>query len=307
VGRVDQIVKQSVIACIVNRRARSDAAAQLSDRVEELFRAHGVKAETIVIEDGSQLLPVARRCAQEGCGVVVAAGGDGTVSAVASAIVGTDAALGVLPLGTLNHFAKDMGIPLDLDAAVENIIHGVPKLVDVGEVNERIFVNNSSVGLYPAIVQHRSRHQRRGMSKWWAFAHAIYTVLRRMPHFHATVHADGVYDGRDRTPFIFVGNNPYLTNGLQIGERRHLDTGRLWVCRAPDADRLGLIWMAIRALFGRTAPGELKVNEAEELWVQTRKNRRIKVANDGEVFATRSPLHYRIRPKALRVLVPAQS
>ena len=206
------------------------------------------------------------------------------MSAVASALVGTQAALGILPLGTLNHFAKDIGIPLDLDAAVETIINGKERLVDVGEVNGRIFINNSSIGLYPAIVQERSEHQRRGMSKWFAFARALYTVMRRVPHFHASMHADGKYDSSDRTPFIFVGNNPYETTGLDIGERRQLDTGKLWVCRAPGAERSALIGMAVRALFGRTTPGELKLLEAEELWVQTRRNRRIKVANDGEVL-----------------------
>ena len=94
--------------------------------------------------------------------------------------------------------------------------------------------------------------------------------MRRVPHFHASMHADGKYDGTDRTPFIFVGNNPYETTGLDIGERRRLDTGKLWVCRAPGADRAALIKMAMRALFGRTTPGELKILEAEELWVQTR-------------------------------------
>ena len=89
-----------------------------------LFREHGTKAETIVVGHGSELTPIARRYAESGCRTIVAAGGDGTVSAVASALVGTQAALGVLPLGTLNHFAKDVGIPLDLDAAVETIING---------------------------------------------------------------------------------------------------------------------------------------------------------------------------------------
>jgi len=302
---VDQLAAQSVVACIVNSRARSNQADRLSDRVAELFREHGTRAETVVVGHGSDLVPIARRYAESGCRIIVAAGGDGTVSAVASALVGTQAALGILPLGTLNHFAKDIGIPLDLDAAVESIISGKERLVDVGEVNGRIFVNNSSIGLYPAIVQERSEHQRRGASKWFAFARALYTVMRRMPHFHASVHADGKYDSSDRTPFIFVGNNPYETTGLDIGERRRLDTGKLWVCRAPGAERLALIGMAIRALFGRTTPGELKLIDAEELWVQTRRNRRLKVANDGEVLTMTSPLHYRIRPKALRVIVPA--
>ena len=111
-------------------RARSNGAAQLSERVAALFREHGAKAETIVVSDGSQLTPIARRYARNGCRTIVAAGGDGTVNAVASAMVGTQAALGVIPLGTLNHFAKDTGIPLDLDAAVDTIINGMTKLVE---------------------------------------------------------------------------------------------------------------------------------------------------------------------------------
>ncbi len=304
---MDQIATQCLVACIVNGRAGSNGAERLSLRVGELFREHGVRAETVVVEHGRDLVPIARRYAASGCPTIVAAGGDGTVSAVASAVVGTPAALGVLPLGTLNHFAKDAGIPLALDAAIDTIIAGHTRLVDVGEVNGRIFVNNSSIGISPAIVQQRSLHQRRrGMRKWTAFARAIYTVMRRIPHFQATVHADGKYDGTDRTPFIFVGNNPYHASGLQIGERQRLDTGRLWVCSAPNADRAALIRMALRALLGRASTGELKVLEVEELWVQTRRrSKRVKVANDGEVFATRSPLHYRIRPQALRVIVPA--
>jgi YegS/Rv2252/BmrU family lipid kinase len=302
---VDQAASQSTIACIVNGSARSNAAAQLSDRVAALFREHGAKAETIVISHGRELTPIAQRYAQDGCRTIVAAGGDGTVNAVASALVGTKAALGVIPLGTLNHFAKDAGIPLDLDDAVDTIINGVTKQVDVGELNGRIFINNSSIGLYPAIVQERSDHQRRGLKKWLAFARAVYSVMRRVPQFRASLHADGKYDGTDRTPFIFVGNNAYEATGLAIGERRRLDGGMLWACRAPGADRAALIKMAIRALFGQASPGELKALEAEEIWVQTRKNKNVKVANDGEVFSATPPLHYRIRPRALRVIVPA--
>jgi diacylglycerol kinase family enzyme len=303
--RVDQLAAQSVVACIVNERARSNGAAQLTDHVTALFRERGAKTETIVVRHGSGLTPIARRYAEGGCRTIVAAGGDGTVSAVAAAVAGTPASLGVLPLGTLNHFAKDVGIPLDLHAAVETIISGEPKLVDVGELNGRIFINNSSIGIYPAIVQERAEHQSRGMSKWVAFIHAVYGVMRRVPHLHASLRADGKDDGADWTPFIFVGNNAYETTGLDIGERRRLDSGKLWVCRAPGANRAALLKMAVRAVLGRPSPGELRVVEGEELWVQTKWSRRIKVANDGEVFSTTSPLHYRIRPKALRVIVPA--
>ena len=303
---MDQLAAQSVLACIVNKQARSNNAGTLSDHVAELFREHGVRAETVVVSHGRELTPIARHYAENGHRIIVAAGGDGTVSSVAAALVGTQAQLGIIPLGTLNHFAKDAGIPLDVEAAVDTIIHGVPKLVDVGELNGRIFINNSSIGLYPAIVHERSAQQRRGLSKWAAFARATYSVLRRLPSFHAGLVADGHYDGTDRTPFIFVGNNPYETRGLEIGERRQLDTGRLWACSAPRANRAGLLRLAVRALLGRASPGELKVLEAEELLVETRGSRHVHVANDGEVFTATAPLHYRIRPKALRVIVPAR-
>lgn len=301
---MDQRVDQCVVACIVNGRARSNEAERHAARVEALFKEQGTRVETVLVENGRELVPLARSYAERGYHTIVAAGGDGTVSAVASALVGTDTALGVLPLGTFNHFAKDAGIPLNLDAAVETIIAGHTKQVDVGEVNGRIFVNNSSIGLYPAIVAERSELQRRGMRKWLAFMHALVRIMRRVPHFHASLHADGRYDSTDRTPFIFVGNNAYHAAGLRIGERQQLDDGKLWICSAPDAGRAKLIGMAARAVLGRIKPVELKVLEAKELWVQTRRRRRLKVANDGELFVTRSPLHFRIHPKALRVIVP---
>ncbi|MEI9900084.1 MAG: diacylglycerol kinase family protein [Hyphomicrobium sp.] len=302
---MEQRLEQCVVACIVNGRARSNEAERLSSRVVELFRAREARIDTVVVERGADLVPLARRYAAGGYTTIVAAGGDGTVSAVASALVDTPAALGVLPLGTLNHFARDAGIPLALEDAVETIIAGHTRMIDVGEVNGRIFVNNSSIGLYPAIVAERSELQRRGMRKWVAFAHAVFRIMRRVPHFHAGLHADGRYDGTDRTPFIFVGNNAYHAAGLKIGERQRLDGGKLWVCSAPDAGRAELIGMAARALFGYTDPVALKVLEAEELWVKTQRSRRVPVANDGELLVTRSPLYYRTRPKALRVIVPA--
>src|SRR5690348_1679442 len=121
-SHMDQRVEQGVLACIVNARARSNEAKKLSSQVGELFRARGVRIDTVMVERGGDLVPLAREYAERGYGTIVAAGGDGTVSAVASALVGTEAALGILPLGTLNHFAKDSGIPLSLDAAVDTII-----------------------------------------------------------------------------------------------------------------------------------------------------------------------------------------
>jgi diacylglycerol kinase family enzyme len=301
---VDQLATQSIVACIVNERARSAEAKNAGERIKRLFAEQGANVETVVTRQGRDLIPIARRLAEAGHLTIVAAGGDGTVSAVASALIGTKASLGILPLGTLNHFAKDVGIPLDLGDAVKTIMSGERKLVDVGEINGRTFVNNSSIGLYPAIVQRRDEHQSRGVSKWIAFVRAMYTVLRRMPSFHADLRADGKFIGAESTPFVFVGNNAYETAGLEIGTRQRLDGARLWVCVAPHSNPITLIRLAIRAVLGRPSPGELKAFPTQELWVHTKRNRRIKVAADGEVYSTFAPLHYRLHPKVLSVIVP---
>ena len=303
---MDQIAAQRIVTCILNGRAGSNAASTVVDRVAELFAAHGAKAEMVVVDHPRLLTSLARTHADDPGRTIVAAGGDGTVSAVASALAGKPAALGILPLGTLNHFAKDVGIPVDLDRAIDTILNGIAREVDVGEVNGNIFVNNSSIGLYPAIVRVRSAQQNRGTGKWLAFLRAVYKVMRRCPSFYASLHANGQLEAPRKTPFIFVGNNRYETTGLRIGERDRVDGGHLWVCQAPGANRASLLRMALRAVLGKTTPGELRVLETDELWVHTRRNRRrVRVANDGEVFTTTAPLHYRIRPKALRVMVPA--
>ena len=150
----------------------------------------------------------ARRALADGAEAVVAGGGDGTINAVASVLAGSGVAFGVLPLGTLNHFAKDLGIPLALDEAVRNVAEGKPMQVDVGQVNERIFLNNSSLGLYPDIVRDREKQQRRlGRGKWPAAAWATIAALRRYPFLSVRLTIDGAQHARS-TPFVFIGSEP---------------------------------------------------------------------------------------------------
>ena len=184
-------------------------------------------------------------------GVIVAGGGDGTVSTVAAALVDTDISLGVLPLGTLNHFAKDLGLPLELDAAVGCIAGGATSRVDVGEVNGRVFVNNSSLGLYPDIVRDREQQQKRfGRGKWHALLRASIAALRRYPFLHVSLTVEG-RERAYRTPFVFIGNNDYRMEGLALGERTALDDGLLSLYVAQRPGRLRLVQLALRALLGR--------------------------------------------------------
>src|SRR5262245_28881854 len=144
---------------IINAGSGVDDKAANCQQITDLFDSHGIKANVHLATNGEELLNFARRAVAGNSQIIVAGGGDGTISAVASMLVGTDKTLGVLPLGTLNHFAKDLGIPLDLEAAIQTLAHGYSIPIDVGMVNDRVFINNSSLGLYPEIVRHRKKHQ----------------------------------------------------------------------------------------------------------------------------------------------------
>ncbi len=246
---------------------------------------------------------LAREAVAAGCAALVAGGGDGTVNVVASALVGTSIPLGVLPLGTLNHFAKDLGVPADLGEAAAIVLAGHTEQVDVGDVNGHIFLNNSSIGVYPRLVRLRERYQRYGLSKWLAAFWAMLAVLRRHSFMGVRIVADGETSVR-RTPFVFVGNNRYRMEGLAAGSRESLTDGRLSLYVMNASGRRGLLWLAWQVLIGRADQlRELESAELLEAEIETRR-RTIQLALDGEVINERAPLTYRVRPAALTVLVP---
>jgi diacylglycerol kinase family enzyme len=293
------------VEVIINAAAGGGSDDERARAVKEAFSACGVGAHVSVARGGDDVKEFVRRALSNGARAVVAGGGDGTVGAVAEELVGTDRPLGVLPLGTLNHFAKDLHIPLALEEAARNVCEGRAVPVDVGEVNGRIFVNNSSLGLYPRIVRRREMLQEReGSGKWSAFLRASLAVLRRYPFMSVRLDADGQEIAR-KTPFVFVGNNEYQVENLQMGARSCLDAGRLSLYVAHRTGRLGLLRLALSALLGRLREAhDFDALCAREIWVETRRPKRIPVATDGEVSVLSTPLHYRIRPGALRVIVP---
>lgn len=275
--------------------------------MREQFHSHGCAAQVTLAQGGEAMIDAARQALADGVDIVVAGGGDGTINAVASVLAGSGVAFGVLPLGTLNHFAKDLGIPLELDAAVRNVAEGERRAIDVGEVNDRIFLNNSSLGLYPDMVRDREKQQRRlGRGKWPAAAWATVAALRRYPFLNVTLAVDGQVHRRS-TPFVFIGNNEYTMQGLSIGARASLTEGKLSLYVAQRPGRLGLFRFAWRALCGRLAQErDFDVMLSDTFDIATH-HRRLRVATDGEVNVMATPLHYRIRPAALAVIVPLQS
>ena len=263
----------------------------------------GVEMQVVVTKKGDDIASLTARALAEKRQLIVAGGGDGTVNAVAGRLIGSDAALGVLPMGTWNHFAKDAGIPVNLDAAVRNLITGRSIKVDVGEVNGRIFVNNSGIGFYPHFVRQREEQERRGYVKRMAFMLALRSVVRRYFRLRIRAHMDQARTLELVTPFLFVGNNRYKTSGLAVGTRARLDSGRLWVCVAPSPDRRRVLRTALKTLLRRETDADLNAFETEETWIEPG-TARVTVSTDGEVSVMKTPLHYRIRPRALAVIVP---
>ena len=245
----------------------------------------------------------AARAARSRHPVVAAAGGDGTVNAVAAAVLETGKTLGVLPLGTLNHFSKDVGVPADLEAALRVLAGGNVLEVDVARVNGRVFLNNSSLGAYPTIVRYREQLQRRhGIGKWPAFVWACLSLLRHSLTLSLRLTTDGAME-RIRTPLLFVGNNEYQLSGAALGTRTSLTTGQLGVCVIRARRRLWMVWLLLRAVFGRLAEADDFVSiQTKRLVVETR-HPLLQVATDGEVIRLTTPLQYEILPRALRVLV----
>lgn len=288
---------------------RSAGGASEDEKLDQQIRAtlgpHSVQAEIWRAGSGEELRTLAARAAASDTATVVAGGGDGTISTVAGALVGTAKRLGVLPLGTLNHFAKDLGIPLDAPTAAATLATGRETLVDVGEVNGHYFLNNSSIGLYPRIVRHREQQrQRLGRGKWPAFAWALLSALHVCPMLRLRLRIDGA-ERQVRTPFLFIGNNSYRMDLLRIGSRERLDAGRLSVYFARGAGRWGVAGLAVRSVFGRLEQARnFEALTVEELRVETRRPS-IDVSSDGEVLRLQAPLTYRIHPAALRVMVPA--
>lgn len=294
-----------MFAVLLNAASGSANRAHLREEINTLFAEAGLEARVRELTHPCDIARAAREALDEHAEALVAGGGDGTINAIASVLSGTPTPLGVLPLGTLNHFAKDAGIPLDLPGAVRTIADRRTKPIDVGCVNDHIFLNNSSIGVYPSLVETRERLREQGMWKWTAFVLATADVLRRGGEM--TIRLEGNRTTfAARTPFVFVGNNEYLVEGIRLGARTRLDAGLLYAYFAPPVRTRDLPKLFARALFGvARREHALESISGREFWIDTPFAPTFQVACDGEVLTLTSPLHYRSSPGALTIFAPA--
>ncbi|WP_342148391.1 diacylglycerol/lipid kinase family protein [Methylorubrum sp. SB2] len=249
-----------------------------------------------------------RAARSEGVAAVAVAGGDGTLNCAAGILAGTGVALAVLPLGTMNLLAKDLGLPLDLDGAIAALRTGRPRAVDLGEVNGHVFLINSVIGMPARVARHRERFRGRRLSPL-GLARLMLATLRHLgpyPRLRATVSVGG---GRERLALrlLCVVNNDYAEGFGKILERERVDGGglALYIARRLPPWRLARLALGFAAGNWRGVSG-LERHEGTGLAISAGR-RALRVMNDGEIRLIASPLRYRLRPRALTVIVPVQA
>jgi YegS/Rv2252/BmrU family lipid kinase len=281
----------------------ASADPDIEKTVADALKSAGLDAEVELIGGGDCEVRC-RAIAERRDELVIVGGGDGTIAAAASTLIGTDTKLGVLPLGTLNHFARDLGVPTDVAEAAKLIASGKERRVDVAEINGRIFINNSAVGLYPLMVLDRDLQRKRlGRSKKLAMIVASVRTLARFGHQRLTLTVNDEEERVD-TPLLFVGNNSYRVDLGGPGQRESLEDGQLCVMVMRQKTRRGFMAATIRALFNSTRDDDLEqIDGVERLRVSSWRSV-LPVSLDGEVVGIAPPLDYKIRKKALRVIAP---
>ena len=287
---------------IVNRGGGS-AGDDAEERVRSALQGAGIDSRILMVK-GNDCAGHAAEAVKAGASLVIAGGGDGTISAIAGELAGTDIPLGVLPLGTLNHFARDLGIPVKLEEAAALISAGKPIPVDVAEISGRTFINNSAIGLYPLMVLDRDAQRRKfDRSKWFALMVASVRTLARFGHQRLRLTINDQPAVAD-TPLLFVGNNDYRLALPNAGSRDSLSDGRLCVLVMRSKSRAGFLGATARVLLGRTRDTDMvRLDDVSTLRVDSRRSL-LPVSLDGETHYLPPPLDYRIRPGSLRVIAP---
>lgn len=273
--------------------------------LRKLFEDRGIEPELHAFD--LEALPNVIKAAEEGSAdAVVACGGDGSILAVVDALGSTKLPLGLIPGGTMNILARDIGIPMEPEAAVDIIAGGKIEAIDVGVVNGQPFLCNSEIGFMTHLARTREKlRELRWWRRWPAMIAQGFTLMRTYPRLRVTLEADGQTQ-RFRTRAIVVSNNLLNDSPAPIPTRETLSGGALGIYVASDTSGWALFRIAVRMLAGSwQSDAALKTIMAKSAVLSLEPARPLSVMNDGEPFQIQTPLRFTIRPRALRVLVPA--
>ena len=299
---------------VLNAGAGHQSRADMRSEIETALAASGREYEILVAEAPGQLGAVAAgaaAAARDSGGIVVAAGGDGTINTVAAATLASGCPFGVLPAGTFNYFARAHGLPVGMADGVRALLEGRPKPVPVGLVNDRIFLVNASLGLYPELLEDREAWKKRfGRSRPVALAAALATVVGSQRSLRLDLDIDGTAR-RVTASTVFIGNNRLQLEQIGIAEAGAIDAGRLVVLTLKPAPLWSMLALIVRGALGTLGDAdEVSVVATPALTIAPARRlarRRIKVATDGEVGWLRAPLSIRLSPRPLMLVVPERA
>ncbi|MEQ8921649.1 MAG: diacylglycerol kinase family protein [Roseovarius sp.] len=292
------------ICVIMNGKSGRRDTDGVPGQIRQALSNRAPSAELRILDSGSDLLPATRKAVKEGFDMIVAAGGDGTVSGVASVLRGTGVTMGILPLGTFNYFARSLDIPTEIPAAVDLLCEGAARPVRIARINDRVFLNNASLGAYPAILKTREdvyrRWGRRRIAAYWSVLVTLVTLRRPL---RVRIEADDKVLER-RTPLIFAVNNAFQLNQIGLQGEEDIAKGRLALFIAPDTNRWGMLRNALLLALGLAErEKEFDFLAADRIRI-INNERRHDIACDGERDRMKAPYDLQVIENELKVVAP---
>lgn len=295
---------------VLNAGSGSDDARAVREAIEHAFLDAGRQHTLLLVDQPDRLSEQARRAvfqARATNGVVVAAGGDGTINTVAAAALEHGLPFGVIPQGTFNYFSRTHGIPADVEEAVQVLVHAPPQPVQVGVVNEHLFLVNASLGLYPQLLEDREAYKQQfGRSRLVALFAALATIVRE----HRPLRIRLESNGRTvtlRTPTLFVGNNRLQLEQIGIPQASVVEQGWLAALALKPVHTHTLLWLMLRGALGQLGGANQVTGFATRTLTVRPLSlglRRIKVATDGETIWLKPPIEFRVADKPLMLIKP---
>jgi diacylglycerol kinase family enzyme len=299
---------------ICNAGSGSSDAREARQQIEDVLAAARRRHDFILVDDPARLPEMAQQAVEAAVrddGAVIVAGGDGTINTVAQAVLPTGRPFGIVPQGTFNYSPRAHGIPLDTTAATTALLTARLKPVQVGLVNDRVFLVNASLGLYPELLEDREQYKREHGRKRSV---AMWAGLRTLMREHRPLVIEVDHDsGREviRTPSIFIGNNPLQLEQIGLAEAADVERRKLAAVIVKPVGRFKLLGLALRGMLGQLGEAESVRDFAfRSMTVRPLSHRALhamKVAVDGEIFWSRPPLQFSVAPQPLMLMVPDEA
>jgi diacylglycerol kinase family enzyme len=299
---------------VMNARSGSGDAEEAEAQMREVFETAGQAHEFLRVDQPDSIPGVAKRAAamaRERRGAVIVAGGDGTINAIAQAVLTEQLPFGIVPQGTFNYSSRAHGVPLDARAAAQALVEPRLKPIQVGVVNDRIFLVNASLGLYPQLLQDREGYKEQfGRTRAVAFMAGLRSLMQEHRQLSLEIEHD---DERElvRTPTLFVGNNSLQLEQVGLPEAEDVQRRKLAAIIVRTQRPRSLLWLALRGALGQLADSsnvrdfsfrQMSVHP----WLGSSRHY-INVAIDGEVVTMQPPLKFSVAAQPLWLMTPSKA